>query len=602
MDLPALGESLLYWYKTGIFHVFESDARLKRRTSEKLTLQSDHEQLIGLLTQEGIDTDAPIADILAAIEKKNNSPLVPQFREQWSNYIDCVYLNNQRDMESRDSEDPGFFQKWTHTVTFADCFRNPFWAACSRSGVADVANVRFPVLCKHKSLRPRQETKGGFASSAALELAPREEDVIEFVNLLLNRAKHRAKHEELQRWFDESLTPKIRVWTELVTKARDSASQGVKDDTRAPDAVEHLEKLVAKTKQDWADAFPDIKQEGKEVAEALATLEKESSELQAKNNKLLTSTPETLQYLSDYLTYVVASTLEDLTRDTAASVDSVRVDLKVVHESRGAEERICLDLDGVSTSATGQRNRKRPKRSADAKEADPEHRDVRGVYAWTIRLDRDVRERQKRLRDSMPLVAKFEKARDAAFSYAVALDYANWVRSVLALVNPQATILDASRAIQPRPTYIQWMQKHEAQARDKAAIEVDTQRKNLVKISDAVVTRLNDMKDWYHGLLVELKAVHDSTDRGLLAIHKPWNEKPIDLEAKRQLRIVFAEQIKSKPGADHMPSAPMLLNAIDALVKFILDDDLPRAANYRAMQPLIETYLLGVMAIWLYDR
>lgn len=589
LKVAQLGEGLGEWYVASIIDTYESEARQQRTNEEKLALQTDHERLVGLLTQAGISTQQPIVHILEQCQKTwlVSDSLFAQCRAQWERYVDQVHQANSAKLDACAADEPDYFRKFCNSVTFDNCFKNPLWASCSRPGVADTSLSLYPLLSTKKPLRPKQPLKTIAESSAR---APKSTDVLDFVHLLITRAKTRAKHEELAYWHTSELAPMIQRLTRLIDKAR--AVDAVKDDSKEPEAEGKLAGLCDKSRIEWKEAFADP-EDKEQVAEALQQLAQESSALEAKHSKLLTATPATLEYLSTFLTYLVASSLEGSTNDVAAVVRASLADLKQLIETSRAEHRICLDQEDALNTTTNTRRVKR----ARVEEKDPEQKDIRGAVAWLQKLDSDVHERLHKLREAVPSPVDFEKAREQAYSYAIYMDYAIWVQSVLRLVNPQTTILDAMGAVQPEPAYISWLKKHEQQARDKAAIEVDSQRRQAAAVADSLCVRLQDLNKGYMDLVTELRNTQDNADRDLLATHKPWNEKPISELHKRDLRSVFT--IPAQP--DEMPNATQVVAAVHRLQAFVLEKREVRATTYRALQTDVEYWLLGWMGLWLYE-
>lgn len=430
--------------------------------------------------------------------------------------------------------------------------------------------------------------------------APKSSDILEFVHLLLVRAKTRAKHEELRAWRTTHLTPMIQCLSEQIDKVRALFKDAVRDDTQAPDALNMLTKLCDKSKNEWTEAFTgdDSKEHREQVAEALQQLQQESSQLEMKNLKLLTQTPATLEYMSPYMTYLVATSLEASVSDVSALARSAVKELQKAVDASQAEKRIVSDQDDGLNTATGSRHAKRVR--VEEKKQDPEHKDVRGALAWVISLDGDVHMRLHRLRESVPTPRDFEKAREQAYSFAIYIDYANWVLNVLRLVGPRVSIIDASAGVKAEPTYIQWLQKHEQQVRDRAAIEVDSQRRQAVAVVDSLYVRLQDLGKWYSDLLTEILHAQDNIERDLLAIHKPWNEKSIPEDSKSSLPMVFAD-VKKGPEGHIRPCSDHVNAAAWSVAGVAIENQPVTSTTYRALQPEVEMWLLGTMGLWLHE-
>jgi hypothetical protein len=560
-----------------------------------LALQTDHERLIGLLTQAGVNTQLPLVVILEQCSKGKlaGETLVHQLRQQWENYMEHIHRVNSAFIQAAAADDPDYFRKFCNVVTFDTCFQNPLWAACSRPGVADTSVTLYPLLSTRKPLRPKRP----LPLVTAVSRAPKSENVLEFARLLLTRAKARAKYEELSHWRTTKLVPLIQRLTARIDKARAEAIDAVKDDSKVPEAADKLTQLCDKSKSEWKEAFapPDGKDDGeehrKQVAEALQQLTQESSALEAKNHTLLVGTPATLGYLSAFLTYLVASSMEGTISEVAAVTRNALTELKQLVEESRAEPRICSDQEDTLNTATGDRRAKRVRRETK----DPESKDIRGAVTWLNKLDDELHGLLHRLREAIPSPNDFAKAREYAFSCAVYLDYAAWVQGVLRLVNPHTTILEAMAAVTPAPSYINWLKKHEQEAREKAAIEVDNRRRSAVASADSLRVRLQDLNKWYTDLVAELRRTQDDLDASLLATPKPWNEKLVTATHRHDVWAIFV----SVRSDTNLPLAPRLADAARSVKEFVGGNRAIHATTYRALQAEMETYLLGAIGLWL---
>ena len=577
--METLSDSLGEWYVASVIDTFDVEERKKRINEEKLSSQSDHERLIGALTADGIDTQQPIVDIIHMTTRSSDALLV-QLRHQWDQYVEHVHRVNRASIERAMVDQPNYFRDFCNSVTFANCFSNPLWSACSPPGVADTSATLYPVLSTKKPLRPKRALE-----TIRITRAPKSADIMTFVRLMVERAKARAKHDELKVWHTEKLTPVITRVVELAEKTR--SANIVKDDS--VDAAANLTKLCDKSRTEWKEAFEGG--DAKETGDALKQLQQESSALEMKNVKLLMHTPATLEYLSQVLNYRVASAIEGSVTDTAALVHTALEDLKAIESV--AEQKICLDQNGVVNRG--------PKRARKEERSDPEQKDVRGAVAWLTKLDKELHDRLQQLREAMPDPQAFESARDQAFACAVYVDYAIWVQDVLKLVNPQATVLDAMVAIQPKTTHIDWLKKQELQVDERVAKEVDTQRRNAAAVVDSVNTRLKDLNKWYLDLSEQLRNIQADADRDLLAIPKPWNEKPLSELHRNDLMGVFfawGMQPESKAG----PNATQVVAGMHRLQAFVAEKRPVKATNYRTLQIDVEYWLLGAVGLWLYDQ
>lgn len=551
-------EGLSEWYVSSILTTYESEARHKRLNEEKLSLQSDHERLIGLLTREGISTDQPIAVVLRACEKIND-PLIYQFRFQWEQHVDRLYRDNCKQLDACAADEPDYFREFCDKLTFDTCYKNPLWKP--KPGESEAS-----LLSTKKPLRPKRQLE---TLTVEIRRAPKSTDIQEFVRLLNARAKARAKYEELSFWHTTRMTSWMERFTKL-TNATRTTGFAVQDDTKAPDAESQLKALITKTRGEWKEAFAEDDKE--QVADALKQLTQESSALETKNHVLLTSTPSTLDYLSTYLTYLVAKSVEETARVVAALVRAALAGANGL-KSR-AEERVCLDQE------------RKVKR---ARVEDPERKDIRGAIAWLTKLDAEANERLEKLRQATPTTTDFEDKRDKAYSFAIYIDYAIWAQNVL---KHSDGILKAMEAVAPVPTYIQWLQEHERQVRERAATEIDAVRRQAVAVTDSVCTRLKDTDKWYSDFVAELRNIQADADRDLIVCPKPWNDKPVS--NTQDLVRVF-----DVPATKELPDAPLLLAATRDLLSKRSGIEV---ATYRSLQVAVEHWLLGVMGLWLCEE
>lgn len=89
---------------------------------------SAHDALKSILSSSyGMDTDAPIAELVASIEGKAEEKALVDFQAQWKQYVQYVHQFNHEHARHLADIDRSWFNNQLGKITFQNVFSNPLW-------------------------------------------------------------------------------------------------------------------------------------------------------------------------------------------------------------------------------------------------------------------------------------------------------------------------------------------------------------------------------------------------------------------------------------------------------------------------------------------
>lgn len=579
---------LAEWFFTSVHGAGELIARKSRAEQKHEAEQTPHQEFVLFLHRNGLDDTESLQSIYNQLRDLPRSEIAIQFSTQWNAYLKQIHGGNLAYIKNTSSLEPNFFDNFVRQITFANCFDNILWGMAGLFtdplSLYNTLSTAKPLVTKGKRKFDSSTTTTGGSKNVTIEQAK------EFIDAMAACAQTDARITELHHWCAHTLKPAADAELDVIKKARCQVDAGIIDGSDLPSSAPKFDALVKKTQETWTDLFSDSKFSVDEVKDAIAQIGTEAGEVEKKHFAILITDHTTTAYLSKYLDYLIATSLE-LNTSTLAAALSLAAD-RFAHLAEGAEAKICAEDQSAFSRAVDKRRKVELTQLAESK-------DIRGLRAQLNKHSQQLLDAKQRLLAEMPNVHSFKTERATAFDSAIYLDYARWVKHLVSVANSNSELLIKTAGTSvPERKHQEWLLKHEQEVRDKAAAKVVTQRRRAVDIADTATVSIRETLEFYDQVMAKLTRQQTLNDKQFMLVPRPWSDWQLTSHNIVDLRATLKAQMIDTKQPQHM--APKTREAFEALMAFASGERGVEAATFKAIEAKLRQFMLGAESVMLF--
>ncbi len=514
------------WYLNTVKSIRQES---KKQLSDTSNL-TQHQRLLEFLARkEVLNKSAPLQLIYDEIIRRSlahDEEIAQRFIEQWIAYRSLINRKNVQRIKSQESMVDGFFDKFIGSITFNTALNNPMYHGSRYAPEFDTLIIGPSLVPSINRKRTHAETK----SDSVLVSDEDEQDITKYVATLFTQSMAKAHINEMDKFVKESLDTFITGCVNAISETRkgvaDVKIQEVKFDGKEEeeDIMAKLKRITDATATQWKEAFGEADPESKETQLALNKARDDADKLFAEHTELLIRNKDATAYISDYETEMTVIGFKNIVQPVIDVMQSCRTAY-----ADNIKPPILLDW---RKPGVGKRQR--------IKEETKEMTELTWLAEAQSKLE------TKMVEVASEIKAPYQTQRVAARQSAVMLDYANHLRHFdFSSRNALLTTINARKLT---ASYVDWILKHEADARGHAADSISTVRKQAIKSCDMASERILSIRTHFTQQIEMAKRTRQSADSDLqITIKGGWKNARITPQQRGELTQLLAEtNIKDK--------------------------------------------------------